>query len=87
MKCIQCNSLSKKIILSQFNFLLMKLKTHSGAKKRIRFTGTGKAFTDKSGKRHLLSQKSKKAKGRDKYGHEIVPADMKKVRLCLPYGK
>ncbi len=65
----------------------MKLKTHSGAKKRVRITGTGKMLFDKTAKRHLLSQKSKKAKGRDKYGHEAAPADMKKVHACLPYGK
>lgn len=64
----------------------MKLKTHSGAKKRVRITGTGKILVDKTAKRHLLSQKSKKAKGRDKYGKEISPANMKAAKASLPYG-
>nr|MBS9783941.1 50S ribosomal protein L35 [Candidatus Gracilibacteria bacterium] len=32
----------------------MKLKTHSGAKKRVKISGTGKFITDKTAKRHLL---------------------------------
>ncbi|MBU2567405.1 MAG: 50S ribosomal protein L35, partial [Elusimicrobia bacterium] len=31
-----------------------KLKTHSGAKKRFRFTGTGRIKYKKAGLRHLL---------------------------------
>lgn len=65
----------------------MKLKTHSGAKKRVRITGTGKILFDKTAKRHLLSQKSKKAKGHDKYGHEIAAVDVKRIQACLPYRK
>lgn len=65
----------------------MKLKTYSSAKKRVRITGTGKYLLDKTAKRHLLSQKSKKAKGRDKYGHEIPEANLRATRISLPYGK
>lgn len=65
----------------------MKLKTHSGAKKRVKITGTGKYFFDKTAKRHLLSDKSTKAKGRDKYGHEVHVADLLKVQIALPYGR
>lgn len=64
----------------------MKLKTLSSAKKRVRVTGTGKVLFDKTAKRHLLSQKSKKAKGRDKYGKEIPQANMKAAKASLPYG-
>ncbi|MFH2070396.1 MAG: 50S ribosomal protein L35 [Elusimicrobiota bacterium] len=32
-----------------------KLKTHSGAKKRFRFTGTGRIKYKKAGLRHLLT--------------------------------
>lgn len=64
----------------------MKLKTHSGAKKRVRITGTGKIMVDKTGKRHLLSQKSKKAKGRDKYGKVLSSANMTAAKASLPYG-
>lgn len=65
----------------------MKLKTLSSAKKRVRITGTGKVLTDKSRKRHLLSQKSKKAKGRNKYGVELSDANARAIKASLPYGK
>jgi large subunit ribosomal protein L35 len=32
-----------------------KMKTHSGAKKRFRFTGTGKLMHRQAGKMHLYS--------------------------------
>jgi len=35
-----------------------KMKTHSGAKKRFRVTGTGKIMRERANKRHLLQHKS-----------------------------
>ena len=37
-----------------------KAKTHSGASKRFRKTGTGKIVRQKAGKRHLLEHKATK---------------------------
>ena len=34
-----------------------KMKTHSGAKKTFRLTGTGKIMHERAGKRHLLEHK------------------------------
>lgn len=65
----------------------MKLKTHSGAKKRVKITGTGKFILDKTAKRHLLKNKSTKAKGRDKYGKVVSVTNELECRLSLPYGK
>ncbi len=65
----------------------MKLKTHSGAKKRVKITGTGKFILDKTAKRHLLKDKSKKAKGRDKYGKVVSVTNQLECRLSLPYGR
>jgi len=39
-----------------------KLKSHSGAKKRIRKTGSGKLAMKRNSRSHLLMQKGKKAK-------------------------
>jgi len=58
----------------------MKAKTHSGSQKRIKITGTGKFRTAKIGKRHLLQNKSSKAKGRGKYGVETSVADERKMK-------
>ena len=35
-----------------------KMKTHSGAKKTFRVTGSGKIMQERAGKRHLLERKS-----------------------------
>ena len=35
-----------------------KMKTHSGATKTFRVTGTGKIMHERAGKRHLLERKS-----------------------------
>ena len=64
----------------------MKLKTLSSAKKRVKITGTGKYILDKTAKRHLLKNKSNKAKGRDKYGRIVSSANALECRLSLPYG-
>jgi large subunit ribosomal protein L35 len=41
-----------------------KMKTHSGAKRRFKVTGSGKIKRFQSGTSHLLRKKSKKAKTR-----------------------
>ncbi len=62
----------------------MKAKTHSGLAKRLRRTGTGKFKGDIIGRKHLLTNKSKKAKGRAKYGRIVHKTRMKSVARCLP---
>ncbi len=64
----------------------MKLKTHTGAKKRVKITGTGKYVFAKTAKRHLLSDKSKRAKGRDRYGRVADGTNIQECRVSLPYG-
>lgn len=58
----------------------MKAKTHSGTKKRVKITATGKFRTAKIGKRHLLQNKSSQAKGRGKYGAETHIANERKMK-------
>jgi large subunit ribosomal protein L35 len=43
-----------------------KMKSHSGAKKRIRRTGGGKLAFKRSGRSHLLMQKNKRQKRRNR---------------------
>lgn len=61
----------------------MKLRTRSGAKKRVKITGTWKFVFDKAGKRHLLSNKSSKAKGSNKYGVVAAKSDTKRIARVL----
>ena len=63
----------------------MKLKTHSGTKKRIRITGTGKMMFDKAAKRHLLINKSRSAKNRDANGIIVSKTLHKRLKKLLPY--
>ncbi len=63
----------------------MTLKTRSGVKKRVKVTGTGKIKLWKAWKRHLLMNKSKKAKGRNKYGLIVSASEVKKIKRQLPH--
>lgn len=65
----------------------MKMKTLSSAKKRVKITGTGKYIVGKIAKRHLLKDKSTKAKGRDKYGRVLSDTNLLAARISLPYGR
>ena len=55
----------------------MKQKTHSGLKKRVKITGSGKLKVQKSCKNHLLSSKSKRQKKSGRLGVD-VPAGLGK---------
>ena len=63
----------------------MTLKTRSWVKKRVKITWTGKIKLAKACKRHLLSNKSSKAKGRNKYGLIVSAAEVKKIKQQLPH--
>ena len=60
-----------------------KQKTHSGAKKRFKVTGTGKILHERAGKRHLLERKPSKLTRRLTGTVEVAPADAKKMKKLL----
>jgi len=60
-----------------------KNKTHSGAKKRFRVTGSGKLMRERAGKRHLLEVKSSTRKDRLSKDVEVSAADTKAVKRML----
>ena len=62
-----------------------KVKTNSGAKKRFRFTGTGKIKRKHAYHSHILTKKTKKQKRSLVHSTLVDRADMKQVRdlLCL----
>ena len=63
-----------------------KMKTHSGAKKRFRKTGTGKLRGRRAYSSHILEKKSPKRKRRMAKPVDISPNDKKKVERLLPGG-
>ena len=62
-----------------------KVKTNSGAKKRFRFTGTGKIKRHHAYHSHILSKKTKKRKRNLVHQTIVDNSNLKQVRdlLCL----
>ncbi|MCA1712998.1 MAG: ribosomal protein [Frankiales bacterium] len=60
-----------------------KQKTHSGMKKRIKVTGSGKLLREHAGKRHLLERKPSKLTRRLTGTTEVAPANRGAVKKLL----
>jgi large subunit ribosomal protein L35 len=60
-----------------------KNKTHSGTKKRVKVTGTGKLLAERAGKRHLLERKSSTLTRRLSGTTEIDQVNTKRVKKLL----
>jgi large subunit ribosomal protein L35 len=62
-----------------------KLKTHSGAAKRFKKTGTGKVKRGHSHLRHILTSKETKRKRKLRKQVVLSPADEAKILRMIPY--
>ena len=63
-----------------------KMKSHSGAKKRFRVTGTGKIKRAHQGKNHILSKKNTKRKRRLRSGAYVSVTQERTIKdLLMPY--
>ena len=60
-----------------------KLKTHRGAAKRFKLTGTGKVRRRHSLKNHILTKKTRKRKRHLRKGARVSPAFEKAVRRMI----
>lgn len=60
-----------------------KNKTHSGAKKRFRVTGTGKVMREQANRRHLLEHKPSSRKRRLSDDVTVSEADTPKIKKLL----
>lgn len=58
-----------------------KMKTHRGAAKRFRATGSGKIMRKCEGMNHILRHKTKAQKRRLKLGAVVTGADRQKVKM------
>lgn len=63
-----------------------KLKTHSGAAKRFKKTGTGKIKRGHTKVRHILTSKSPKAKRKLGKSAIVSDGDHAKVARMIPYA-
>ena len=60
-----------------------KNKTHSGASKRFKVTGSGKLQREKAGKRHHLENKPSKVTRRMTGTTDVAKADVKRAKKLL----
>ena len=63
-----------------------KLKTHSGAAKRFKKTGTGKIKRGQSKMRHILTSKETKTKRKLGKSSYVSDGDYAKVSRMIPYA-
>ncbi len=61
-----------------------KMKTHRGAAKRFKKTGSGKIVRSRNNKQHILTKKSPKRKRRLRKDALVAQVDVKRVRQMLP---
>jgi large subunit ribosomal protein L35 len=62
-----------------------KIKSHRGAAKRFKKTGTGKFLRGKAFKRHILTSKPTRRKRQGRGTLVVDKADQGKLRRMLPY--
>lgn len=62
-----------------------KLKTHKGASKRFKKTGTGKVVRQHSFARHILTSKPRSRKRKLKQGVVADKTDQASLRRMIPY--
>ena len=60
-----------------------KNKTHSGAKKRFRVTGSGKLMREQANKRHLLEHKTSRRPRRLSMDKTVDAADAPRIKKLL----
>jgi len=61
-----------------------KVKTHRGAAKRFKKTGSGKLSRSRQNKQHILTKKSPKRKRHLRKGALIDRVDEKRVKQMVP---
>ena len=63
-----------------------KMKTHRGAAKRFKVTGTGKIKRACANKSHILTKKERKRKRRLRKGTLVSDSEVAVIRRLLPYA-
>jgi len=60
-----------------------KMKTHSGAGKRFRLTGTGKVMRRRANRNHMFEHKSSRLTRRLYDEVTVAPSDVKEIKKLL----
>jgi large subunit ribosomal protein L35 len=61
-----------------------KMKTHRGAAKRFKKTGSGKFARSRSNKQHILTKKTAKRKRKLRKAAMVESVDQKRLKQLLP---
>jgi large subunit ribosomal protein L35 len=61
-----------------------KMKTHRGAAKRFKKTGSGKLVRSCANKQHILTKKAAKRKRKLRKSALVAPVDAKRLKQMLP---
>ncbi len=64
---------------------MARLKTHRGAAKRFKLTGTGKVKRSKAYKSHILTGKPSKRMRNLRTGTLVADTDQKNIKRLIPY--
>ena len=64
----------------------IKMKSHSGAKKRFSYTASGKLAYRKVGRAHIMVGKSSKRTRRMRKTGYVSPTLMDQIKRMLPYA-
>lgn len=65
---------------------MSKLKSHSGAKKRLKKTASGKFVAKKAGRSHNLSSKSRSRMRRLEKGLVVHGVEQNRAKALLPHA-
>ncbi|MQG21294.1 MAG: 50S ribosomal protein L35 [SAR202 cluster bacterium] len=63
-----------------------KIKTHKGAQKRFKISGSGKLMRRKQMSSHLRLKKPKRVRRKFSEMFAMNPSDDKRIKRVLPYG-
>ena len=63
-----------------------KMKTHRGAAKRLKKTGSGRLKRHKANKSHILTKKTAKRKRHLRKADLVSKSDEKRLKKLLPYA-
>jgi large subunit ribosomal protein L35 len=60
-----------------------KMKTHSGAKKRFKISGSGRILREQANRRHLFEGKTSKRTRKLSLDTEVAPTDVARIKRLL----
>jgi len=64
---------------------MAKMKSHRGASKRFKITGTGKVMRHKAYKSHILTKKTTKRKRNLRKSGLVDASDVKRIKKLIPF--